>query len=75
MTSDEDQPKTRCGVLLTTNMLFSSMVTGTASALGQEVAVAGDVAEAVELCYARPTAFVISCLFDVGHAASTRRWG
>jgi hypothetical protein len=56
-------------------MLFSSMVTGTASALGQEVAVAGDVAEAVELCYARPTAFVISCLFDVGHAASTRRWG
>ncbi len=65
MTSDEDQPKTRCGVLLTTNMLFSSMVTGTALALGQEVAVAGNVAEAVDLCYARPTAFVI---IDLGMA-------
>lgn len=59
MTSDTDQPKTRRGLLLTANLLFASMVTGTASALGQEVAVAGDVAEAVELCLARPSAYVI----------------
>ena len=59
MTSDMDQPKTPRGVLLTTNLLFSSMVTGTASALGHEVAVAGDLAEAVELCRARPCAYVI----------------
>ena len=65
MNTDADEPKTRRGVLLTANMLFSSMVTGTASALGQEVAVAGDVAEAVELCRARPSAYVI---IDLGMA-------
>ena len=54
MNFGKDQPTTRRGVLLTTNMLFSSMVTQTASALGHEVAVAGNVAEAVELCRARP---------------------
>ena len=59
MNSDADEPKTRRGVLLTANMLFSSMVTGTASALGQEVAVAGDVAKAADLCRARPAAYVI----------------
>jgi CheY-like chemotaxis protein len=50
---------------LTTNLLFSTMVTGTASAVGQEVAVAGDVAEAVDLCRARPPACVI---IDLGMA-------
>ena len=59
MNSDTDRSGTRRGVLLTTNLLFSSMVTGTASALGLEVAVAGDVAEAVELCRAKPCAYVI----------------
>jgi CheY-like chemotaxis protein len=59
MNSDTDQPKIRRGVLLTANLLFSTMVTGTASAVGQEVAVAADLAEAVELCHARPTAYVI----------------
>ena len=43
---------TRRGVLLTSNLLFSSMVTGTAAALGQEVSVAGSLAEAVEVCRA-----------------------
>ncbi len=65
MKSDTDQTQARRGVLLTSNLLFSTMVTGTASALGQEVAVAGDVAEAVELCRARPTAYVI---IDLGMA-------
>ena len=65
MNSDTEQRKTRRGVLVTTNLLFSTMVSGTASALGQEVAVAGDVAEAVELCHARPTAYVI---IDLGMA-------
>jgi CheY-like chemotaxis protein len=41
------------------------MVTGTAAALGQEVAIAGDMAEAVELCRARPPAYVI---IDLGIA-------
>jgi CheY-like chemotaxis protein len=63
MTSE--QSKTRRGILLSTNLLFSSMVTGTAAALGHEVAVAGDVAEAVELCRARPTAYI---LIDLGLA-------
>ncbi len=35
------------------------MVTGTASALGHEAAVAGDVVEAAELCRARPCAYII----------------
>ena len=65
MNSDTDQPKARRGLLLTTNLLFSSMVTGTAAALGHEVAVAGDVAEAVELCRDRPSAYVI---IDLGLA-------
>ena len=59
MNSATDQPKTQRGVLLTSNLLFSSMVTRTAAALGYEVAVAGDLAEAVELCHARPSAYVI----------------
>lgn len=59
MNSDTDQSKTRRVVLLTTNLLFSSMVTGTASALGHEVAVAADLADAVDLCRARPPACVI----------------
>lgn len=65
MNSDTGQPKTRRGVLLTTDLLFSTKVTGTASVLGQEVAVAGDVAKAVELCRARPAAYVI---IDLGMA-------
>ena len=65
MNSDTVQPKTRRGVLLTTDLLFYSKVTGTASALGQEVAVAGNVAKAVELCRARPCAYVI---IDLGMA-------
>ena len=63
--ADSDQPKTQRGVLLTTNLLFSTMVTGTASALGQRVAVASNVAEAVELCRAIPPAYVI---IDLGMA-------
>ena len=55
MNSDTDQPKTQRGILLTTILLFSSMVNGTAAALGHEVAVVGDLAEAVELCHARPS--------------------
>ncbi len=65
MNSNTDQPKARRGVLLTTNLLFSTMVTGTASAAGQEVAVAGNVSEAVELCRARPPAYII---LDLGMA-------
>jgi CheY-like chemotaxis protein len=65
MNSATDQPKTQRGVLLTSNLLFSSMVTRTAAALGHEVAVAGDLAEAVELCRARPSAYVI---MDLGMA-------
>ncbi len=65
MNSDTDQPKTQRGILLTSNLLFSSMVTRTAAALGHEVAVAGDLAEAVELCHARPSAYVI---IDLGMA-------
>ncbi len=65
MNTNPDQLTTARGVLLTTNLLFSTMVTGTASALGQQVAVAADVAEAVELCRARPAAYVI---IDLGMA-------
>src|SRR5258708_3671161 len=65
MNSDTVQPTTRRGVLLTTDLLFSTKVTGTASALGQEVAVAGNVAKAVELCRARPCTYVI---IDLGMA-------
>jgi CheY-like chemotaxis protein len=59
MSSDQDQAKARRGLLVTTNLVFSSMVTATAAANGQEVAVAGDIAEAIALCRARPTAYVI----------------
>jgi CheY-like chemotaxis protein len=65
MNSEPDQLLPRRGVLLTTNLLFSSMVTGTASALGRQVAVADNLAGAVELCRAGPTAFVI---IDLGLA-------
>ena len=65
MNSETGQPKTRRGVLLTTDLLFSTKVTGTASALGQEVAVAGHVAKAIELCRARPCAYII---IDLGMA-------
>ena len=58
MNSDTGQATTRRGVLLTTNLLFSSMATRTAAALGQEVAAAGDLAEAVEfLCLRKPDRF------------------
>ncbi len=59
MNAEPTQPPTRRGLLLTPNLLFSSMVTGTATAIGQEVAVAGDLAEAVGLCGDRQIAYVI----------------
>ena len=59
MNVDPTQPPARRGLLLTPNLLFSSMVTGTAAAIGQEVAVAGDLAEAVGLCRDRPTSYII----------------
>lgn len=37
-------------VLLTTDLIFSTKVTGTARALGLEIAVAADVEQAAELC-------------------------
>jgi CheY-like chemotaxis protein len=77
MTSDTDQPQTRRGVLLTANLLFSTMVTGTASALGQEVTVAGNLAEAVELCRGRPSAYIIIDLamaeIEIGTAVARLR--
>jgi CheY-like chemotaxis protein len=65
MSSESDRAKSPRGILLTTNLLFSTMVSETAAALGQEVAVAGDAAEAVELCRAGPVACLI---FDLGMA-------
>jgi CheY-like chemotaxis protein len=65
MNSDTDQPRKSRGVFLTSNLLFSSMVTGTAAAVGHEVAVAGNLAEAVEMCRARPTTCAI---IDLGMA-------
>jgi CheY-like chemotaxis protein len=59
VTSEADQSKTRRGLLLTANLLFSTMVTGTASAAGQEVAVADDLEEAVEMCRVLPPAYLI----------------
>ena len=77
MNSDTGQFKTRRGVLLTTNLLFSTMVTGTASALGQQVAVAGNLAEAVELCHVLPSAYVIIDLamaeIEIGTAVARLR--
>jgi CheY-like chemotaxis protein len=65
MNSETNQPDARRGLLLTPNLLFSSMVTGTAAAIGRQVVVAGDMAEAIELCRAEPVAFVI---LDLGMA-------
>ena len=59
MKSDPAQHETRRGLLLTSNLLFSSMVTGTAAANGNEVVVADNLAEAEGLCRERPVAFVI----------------
>jgi CheY-like chemotaxis protein len=65
MQPDTAQTTTLRGVLLTSNLLFSSMVTGTAAAIGKEVVVAGDLAEALQLCRAGATACVI---IDLGMA-------
>jgi len=65
MNANSDQHNTGRGVLLTSNLLFSSMVTGTAAAIGREVSVAGNLAEAIELCRARPAACLI---IDLGMA-------
>jgi len=59
MSVDANQPPAPRGVLLTTNVLFSSMVTGTASAQGHQVAVAENLAEALDLCRDRPCNYVI----------------
>ena len=59
MNSEPDKPLRPRGLLLTPNLLFSSMVTGTAAAIGQEVAVAGDLAEAVGLCGDQAISYVI----------------
>ncbi len=65
MNTEMDSSKARRGLLLTPNLLFSSMVSGTAAAIGKEVAVVGDLAEAVELCRTGPIAFII---LDLGMA-------
>lgn len=52
------------------------MVTGTAAAVGQKVCIAGDLAEAVELCSSAPTAYVIIDLgleMDVATAVAQLR--
>ncbi len=59
MNAELTQSPARRGLLLTPNLLFSSMVTGTATAIGQEVAVAGDLAEAERLSRDRPVSFII----------------
>ena len=41
-------------VLLTSDLIFSTKVTGTARALGLEIAVAADVEKAAELCRGEP---------------------
>jgi CheY-like chemotaxis protein len=71
MNAESTQPPTRRGLLLTPNLLFSSMVTGTAAAIGQEVAVAGDLAEAVGLCGDRKIAYVIIDLSVTGPDIAT----
>jgi len=76
MNPDIDHPKPGRGVLLTSNLLFSSMVTGTAAAVGHVVSVADNLAEAVELCRARPAAYVIIDLgmeIDVAAAVAQLR--
>ena len=59
MSSVATQLQSPRGILLTPNILFSSMVTGTAAAVGNEVAVAGDLTEAEGLCRDRPVSFLI----------------
>ena len=59
MSLDNNQAVPRRGVLLTNNVLFSSMVTGTAAAAGHEVAIAGNLGETLELCRSRPCAYII----------------
>jgi len=50
-------------VLLTSDLIFSTKVTGTARALGLEIAVAADVERAAELCRGEP----LGCVFiDLG---------
>lgn len=50
-------------VLLTSDLIFSTKVTGTARALGLEIAVAADVEKAAELCCGEPP----GCVFiDLG---------
>jgi hypothetical protein len=50
-------------VLLTSDLIFSTKVTGTARALGLEIAVAADVQKAAELCRGEPP----GCVFiDLG---------
>ena len=50
-------------VLLTSDLIFSTKVTGTARALGLEIAVAADVEQASELCRGEPP----GCVFiDLG---------
>ena len=59
MNADPTQLEKRRGLLLTSNLLFSSMVTGTAAAIGKEVVVAEDLAEAEALCRDRQISYVI----------------
>jgi DNA-binding NarL/FixJ family response regulator len=59
MSTDLNQLDAPRGLLLTPNLLFSSMVTGTAAANGKEVAIAEDLAEAEGLCRDRAVTFVI----------------
>jgi CheY-like chemotaxis protein len=66
MSSDADQSQSPRGVLLTSNLLFSSMVTGTAAAVGREVAVAENLTEAVALCRSSPTGCLIIDLATEG---------
>lgn len=55
--------RSRRAVLLTSDLIFSSMVTGTARALGLEISVVADVEKAGELCCGEP----LGCIFiDLG---------
>src|SRR5689334_10263939 len=59
MNSDAINSQPRPGLLLTTNLLFSSMVTGTAAANGKVVVVLDNLADAEVLCRDWPIAFII----------------